>query len=126
MILFGNPMIYLAKYMMLYMLTVVVVYATYKCHLIVAVFYTTKTYCLQNGAAQVWAIFTDEKIMGNMGNNISKTVISCSVILAFYKISECNKHGRKLHGEEYRWKKNDINGFHSHSCDHSSSSDHVL
>lgn len=61
MILFGNPMIYLAKYMMLYMLTVVVVYATYKCHLIVAVFYTTAAYCLQNGAAQVWAIFTDEK-----------------------------------------------------------------
>lgn len=38
MILFGNPMIYLAKYMMLYMLTVVVVYATYECHLIAAVF----------------------------------------------------------------------------------------
>lgn len=81
MILFGNPMIYLAKYMMLYMLTVVVVYATYKCHLIVAVFYTTAAYCLQNGAAQVWAIFTDEKIMGNMGNNIVRLLF---LVLSFW------------------------------------------
>lgn len=70
MILFGNSMIYLAKYMMLYVLTVVGVYLTYKCHLMAAVFYATVAYCLQNGAAQVWAVFTDEKIMGNMGNNI--------------------------------------------------------
>ena len=85
MILFGNPMIYLAKYMMLYMLTLIVVYATYKCHLIAAVFYATAAYCLQNGAAQIWEIFTDEKIMGNMGNNIVRLFL---LVLSFWILTK--------------------------------------
>ena len=69
------------KYMVLYALTVLIVYETYQCHKITAVFYATAAYCLQNGAAQVWGIISDEQIMGGIGNNVIMIAI---LLLSFW------------------------------------------
>lgn len=71
----------LIKYMVLYALTVLIVYETYQCHKITAVFYATAAYCLQNGAAQVWGIISDEQIMGGIGNNVIRIAI---LLLSFW------------------------------------------
>ena len=73
------------KYIVLYVLTVLIVYETYQCHTIAAVFYATAAYCLQNGAAQIWAIISDEKLVGDIMNNVIRTIILILSVWLFGK-----------------------------------------
>lgn len=105
-ILLEKGILHSLQYIVVYILTVLIVFMTYKCHLIAAVFYATEAYCLQNGAAQIWGILSDEQIIGKVENSILRTII---LIISFVFIDrylnttstaenymEKNKSGKRM------------------------------